>query len=197
MWKIINSPIVIAIIVIAALFCFRAAMKPKLAGEIRAAYNELNSIIQDGSSDAEKSKAIQQFAQEIGTQIRMGLSEGFKSDNPQKQDKDKVYAAVKQKIDITGIKSVQSEWPTHEKIIFMLRNNSDKAISNLRLNYEYYKKGEMIDCRNDWMSEVKILDPNQEIALSQDRTLPKDTNDNSKSDDVKIKITSFDVKQAE
>ncbi len=194
MWKIINSPIVITIIAIAALFIFRATMKPKLASEIRGAYEELNSIIQDGASDAEKTKAIQQFAEEISKQFRAGFSAGFKSTEPEKNDEDKIFAAVKEKLSISGIKLVPTEWQNHEKIIFILKNDSENAISNLILNFEYFKNGEMIDCRNDWINEIKLLEPHQEIALSKSRNLPKEESDAFKSDEVKIKVTSFGLK---
>jgi hypothetical protein len=199
MWKTINSPIVIACIAIAALFIFRATVKPRLATEIRAAYEELNSIVKDGASDAEKSKAIQQFAQEIATQMRAGFSTGFSassSQDNQRKEKDKLYAKTKEKLSISGVKTVPAEWKGHEKTIYMLKNNSNEAVRSLRINYEYYKNGELVDCRNDWVSEVKTLDPNQEIAISHDRTLPEDANE-CKADEVKIKITSFEVQQAD
>lgn len=192
MWKKINSPIVITIIAIAAVFVFKATMKPKLASEIRGAYEELNAIIEDSASDAEKSKAIQTFAQEIATQIREGFAGGFKKEN-----KDKMYVATKQKINISGIKFIKSKWPGREKFIFVVKNNSDKYISSLKLNYEFYKKDELIDCETKWVSQIKILEPNQEIAISGERSLPKEETDNYKSDEVRIKITSFDIKQIE
>jgi hypothetical protein len=192
MWNKINSPIVITIVAITALFVFMAVTKHKLASEIRGAYDELNAIIKDSASDAQKSKAIQKFAQEIGTQIR----EGFAAASPtQKDDKDSLYTAVKPKITVSGIKQVKSPWQGQEKFIFLVKNNSDYSISNLRLNCEFYKQGELIDCENKWVSEIKILDPNQEIALSQQRSLTKDDPNNSKSDELKVKITSFDLKQ--
>lgn len=197
MWKTINSPIVITIIAIAAIFVLRATTKPKLASEIRGAYKELNAIIEDGGSDAEKNKAIQKFAQEMATQLRDGFEEGFKSDNPKKDDKDKVYLAAKQKINISDIKFVKTDWPTNEKVIFVLKNNSDKPINNLKLNYEYYKQGKLIDCRNGWIHEIKILEPNQGIALSDQRGLTKEDPNDYRSDEAKINVTSFDIVQME
>lgn len=195
MWNKINSPIVITIIAIIALFTLRATMKPKLANEIRGAYKELVAITEDGASDAQKSKAIRTFAQEIASQAREGFSAGFKSNDSKLDDKDKVFVETKQKISVFGIKPVKSEWPDHEKVIFVVKNGSDKSIGNIMINYEYYKQGELIDCKNQWSSEIKILDPNQEIAISLDRTLPKEETDNYRSDEVKIKITSFEVKK--
>jgi hypothetical protein len=194
MWKYINSPIVIVILAISALFVFAGTMKPRLANEIRAAYEELNKIIENGASDVEKTKAIQQFAKEVATQMHNGFSDGLKSNTPQKENKDKIFVDTKSKLIISGIKKVKSEWQNGEKVIYSLKNESDKPISNLRVNFEYYKNGELIDCTNDWVSEVKILSPNETIALSHNRQLPKDPNGALNSDEVKISVTSFDVK---
>lgn len=194
MWKTVNSPIVITIIAIAALFVLKATMKPRLASEIRGVYEELSAIVNDGASDAKKSKAIQTFVQEISAQVRDGFSTGFKSTDPKKEDRDKVYLAAKQKIGISSVKIVNAEWPGREKVLFVVTNGSDRCISSLKVNYEFYKNGELVDCKNEWVSAIKLLEPNQEIALSQDRVLPKDAPDNSKSNEVKVKITSFDVK---
>jgi hypothetical protein len=195
MWKIINSPIVIAVIAIAAVFVLKATMKPKLASEIRGLYKELNAIIEDGASDAEKTRAIKEFAQEIATQIREGFSAGFKSDVSQMEDN--IYIATKQKIAISGIKFVKSTWPSREKIMFVLKNNSDKYISSLKLNYEFYRENELVDCKNDWVSQIKILEPGQEIAISHERSLPKEETETYKSDKVNIKVTSFNIKKVE
>ena len=195
MWKAINSPIVIAMIAIAALFVLKATMKPKLASEIRGVYKELNAIIEDGASDAEKSKAIKDFAQEIATQLREGFSAGFKSTDSPIASEEKLYITTKQKIVISGIKAVKSDWPSREKIIFIVKNNSDQYISSLKINFEYYRENELIDRKNAWVSEIKLLEPNQEIALSQDRSLPNEEPEKYKSDKVKIKLTSFDIKK--
>lgn len=201
MWKKINSPIVITIIAIASLFVFKATMKPKLASEIRGAYNELTAILEEGASDMEKNKAIQKLAQEIGTQISEGFSVGFESKDTEKENKDKIYVETKNKIEIRGIKFVEAKWSGRETFIFQIKNNSDKYISNLKFNYEFYKNGELIDCANKWVSSIKILEPNQEIAISENRQFPSDTPKEEygkyRSDEVKIKITSFNIKEIE
>ncbi|MCK5578963.1 MAG: hypothetical protein KAI63_05520 [Planctomycetes bacterium] len=199
MWKTINSPIVIAIIIIASLFILKSQMKPTLATEIRGVYKELNAILKDGATDAEKNKAIQKFAQEIAKQIKEGFSAGFKSGEDKKEDKDKIYIETKKKIKINGIKFVKAKWKGREAFIFVIKNNSDKYIKSLKLNYEFYKNGELIDSENKWISNIKILEPNQGVAHSADRQFPQGTKeeeyDNYKSDEVRIQITSFDIKE--
>jgi hypothetical protein len=195
MWNKINSPIVITIIAIVSLFVLQRTNKLKLAAEVRGVYEELTGIIEDGSSDAQKSKAIQQFAQEIAAQMRAGFSAGMKSSNPKSMDKDKQFIETKKQIEVSGIKYVQSQWPQREKIIYKVKNNSDKYVNQLKLNFEFYKQGELIDCENTWIHEIKLLEPGQEIALNKDRQLPKEETEKFKSDDTKIIITSFTIKE--
>ena len=200
MWQKMNSPIVITVIAISALFIFRASTKPNIAREIRGVYNELIAIVEDGASDAEKTRALQQFTQEIATQIRQGFQAGFASDSDGK-NKDKVYLQTKAKIEIHGVKSVQSNWPGREQFIFTIRNISDQHIGTIKLNYEFYKGGELINVENKWISEIKILGPGEEFAMSAERSYPqgvqKEAYDLYKSDEVQIKVTSFDIKNVE
>lgn len=195
MWKKINSPIVITAIVIVSLFIFSVSMKGRLASEIRNAYEELNEIIEDSASDAEKTKAIQEFTQEIGTQIRAGFSAGFESN---KKKPTETFLETKKNIEIKNIKYVESEWEGHESLIYTIENNSDQNIGSLRLNIEYYRDGKLIDCKSKWVNEIKILEPEREVAIKTNRKIPKkDTKEEQekfKSDKVKIIVTSFDIK---
>ena len=175
-------------------------MKPKLATEIRGAYKELNNILQEGTSDAEKNKAIQKFAQEIATQIKEGFSAGFKSnEKDNKENPDAIFLKAKKNIEIKNIKYIEPKWSGNENIIYSIKNNSNQNIGSIKLNFEYYKNGELIDCENKWISEIKILEPNQEIALSVSRKLPKketeEEQEQYKSDEIKIIVTGFDIKK--
>lgn len=87
-------------------------MKPKLASEIRGAYEELNAILEDGASDVHKTKVIQAFAKELSTQMRAG----FKLNNA--TDETEAYLETKNKIKIGSIKFVKAKWPSHETFIF-------------------------------------------------------------------------------
>lgn len=199
MWNKINSPIVITIIAIASLFVLKATMKPKLATEIRGAYNELTAIVEDGTSDAEKSKAIQKLIEEIGSQIRTGLSNVFESKDANKNEKNpyKIYLDTKRKVVISDIKYIDAKWKGRENFIFKVKNNSEKYIRSLRLNYEFYRDGELIDVENKWISGIKILEPNQEVIIKGERSYPQGTKDEDikkyKSTEVRITVMSFNV----
>ncbi|ARN55758.1 hypothetical protein [Sedimentisphaera salicampi] len=198
MWKIINSPIVITIIVIAAAFIFKASAQPKLASEIRAAYDEINAILEEGATEAEKTKAIQQFAEQVGSQLSEGFSSGFGGGNLEKKiEENKAFIKARNNLSISGIKYAESQFNRREKVIFKLKNNGKKALTRLKLNFEFYKDDKLIDCENVWINEVNLLEPGSEIALNQTRSLPKENQKEHKSDEVIIKVTSFDIEKIE
>ena len=203
MWEKINSPIIVAVVVIIALFVLKNMEKPTLATEMRGAYEEFNAILEDSSSDAEKTKAIQQFATEVGTQIREGFQAGFS--NPVGEDgkpipsKDKLFLEAKTHIVISEFKFVPAKWGGRDEFIYRVTNKSEHHISQLRLNLEYYKDGELVDVKNKWISEIKILPPGESIAMRGDHSYPNGTKpedyDQFKVDDVKLLVTSFDIKE--
>ena len=131
--KILNSPILITILVIIAAFVLKSQIKTGLASEIRGVYDEIISIAEDASSDAQKTKAIQDFAEQIGTQVRSGFSIGFSSKNGEIKDKDAVFLEAKKKIQVTDVKEVQSEWPGRQSTIFKIKNNSEYQIKKSEL----------------------------------------------------------------
>jgi len=59
MWRILNSPIVIAILIVIALFSYDQLKKNKAANEIRAVYEELISISEDAKDDLERKKLVE------------------------------------------------------------------------------------------------------------------------------------------
>ena len=131
--KILNSPILITILVIIAAFVLKSQIKTGLASEIRGAYDEIISIAEDASSDAQKTKAIQDFAEQIGTQVRSGFSIGFSSKNGEIKDKDAVFLEAKKKIQVTDVKEVHSEWPGRQSTMFKIKNNSEYQIKKSEL----------------------------------------------------------------
>jgi len=193
MWNKMNSPIVIATLAIASLFVLRLTWKPRLASEIRGAYQELMHILEESASDMEKNEAIRRFVQEMAAQAREGFAQGFGQD----KNEDKVYLDTRSNIQIKGLKFVKSQWPNREKLIFVVANKSDKYIGTLRLSYEFYREGTLIDCDDEWISQVKILEPGQEVAISGNRSLPKDQAADHTSDEVRVKVISFDIKHVQ
>jgi hypothetical protein len=195
--KIVNSPIFIAIFVIASLFLMKSQMKPTIATEIQAAYEEIIRIAEEGGSDVEKTKAIQGFAKEIATQLKSGFKMGFSSgDKDKKESNEEKFVRLRAQVLIEELKEVASDSENAQSFIFKVTNGSDTGIKQLRINYEYYKDGKLIDVSNGWVSEVKVLDSMDSVSLKESRRLPRKIGeediDKNLFDEVKVIVTSFE-----
>ena len=198
MTKIINTPIFIALFVVASLFILKAQTKPKMASEIRGAYNELISIAEEAGTDGEKSKAIQAFAEEIATQIREGFKAGF--DSPEKDKKESAeekFLRLKSQIALSEPEITPSSQKNLQSFIYRITNHMDVPIKQIRVNYEYYRGDSLIDVENKWISEVKALAPEESIAIKGTRFLhgyqTDEELDAMKYDRVVLTVTGFET----
>ena len=198
MTKIINTPIFIALFVVASLFILKAQTKPKMASEIRGAYNELISIAEEAGTDGEKSKAIQAFAEEIATQIREGFKAGF--DSPEKDKKESAeekFLRLKGQISVSEPEITPSSQKNLQSFIYRITNHMDVPIKQIRVNYEYYRGDSLIDVENKWISEVKALAPEESIAIKGKRFLQGYQTDEEldamKYDRVVLTVTGFET----
>jgi|GEM_PF-2107696 len=196
--KILNSPLFIAILAIAALFILKAQIKPTLANEIRGAYDELIAIAEEAGSDAEKTKAIQDFSKQIASQLKTGFSAGFSS-GKEEESREQKFLKAKRQVEISGIKEVPSQWNGQQATLFTITNASALPISQLKLNFHFYKNGALIDAKNEWINEIKVLDTGESLAITKNRALPNQLSDEEKTalahDKVEIIVTAFEIVQ--
>lgn len=190
--KTINSPIVITIIVIISAFILKSQSKPNFEG----AYEQLISIAEDAGSDPEKTKVIQKFAEQIASRLKVGFSRGFSSDD-ESENRDEKFLRVKKNINVTDVKEIQSEWQGRQSTMFRVENKSKYPITQIRVNLEFYKNGELIDVKNEHLHEIKVLDSGESFTAKKDRKTPNQLSDAEKKefafDDVKVAITSFHI----
>jgi hypothetical protein len=196
--KIINSPIVIAIFAVVSLFILRAQTKPKLASEIRGAYEELINIAEEAGSDGEKSKAIQAFAEEISTQLREGFQAGFKSpEQEKKESREEKYLRMKELVVLSVPTTVKSAQKNTQTFMYQIINNADIPIKQVKINYEYYRGDSLIDVENKWISEIKALAAGDSIAIKGQRYLRGYETDEElealKYDRIVLSVTDFDT----
>ena len=196
--KIINSPIVITIIVIIAAFVIKSQMKAHLGSEIRGAYEEIISIAEDASSDVEKTKAIQDFAQQISTQLRAGFSSGFSpNEEDGEESKESKFLRTKTGVKLGGIKEVPSQFSGRQSFIFSISNGSDYAVKSIMVNFDYYRDGVLIDTTNERLNEIEILDLGERVNLKEDRSILNKLSEEEQIaftfDQVKASITSFRI----
>ena len=196
--KIINSPIVITIIIIISAFVLKTQMKTDLALEIRGAYDEIISIAEDAGSDTGKTRAIQDFAEQIALQLKQGFSAGFSSNRDENgESPDEKFLRIKKNVHVTEVRQVQSEWPGKQSILFRVENKSEYPIKQIRVNLEFYKGGKLFDVKNEWLNEVTVLDTDEIFTAKKDRNIPNQLTEEEKAeftfDEVKVFVTSFHI----
>lgn len=193
--KVINSPIAITLIVIVAAFVLAKQNKAHLAGEIQATYDTLVAIAADATSDAEKTKAVQNLAEQLANQIKVGFSIGWNS--TQESDKKFSFLEVRKQIKIENLKEIPTQWETRQSVILTLKNESDYPIEHINLNLDYYKDGILIDTKHKSLHGIKILAPGEATSVKEERSFPKRDNPEEMEalifDSVKASITSFNI----
>lgn len=199
LWNFINSPFIISLLIITSLYIFVSPFQtPKLAKEIRGAYEELNSVLKDASTEAEKTKIIKKFVEEIARQIKDGFQQIFKSNDPSAPkafDKVNIYLNTKKNIVISDLNITESD-DRSETFIYKIKNNSDQYLDSIHMDYEFYKNDKLIDLQEDWLNKIKYLEPEQEIAMKTTRWYSDKSEKNKdllKSDQIIIVLSSFSI----
>jgi hypothetical protein len=195
MKQIINSPIVITIIVIIAAFVLKSQSDFKLGSEMRGAYDALIDIAEDASSDEDKTKAIQDFAEQIASQLKEGFSAGFASGDDDKESREAKFLRTLENVQVTEIREIPSEWKGRQTVLFKIENNSEYPLSQIKVNLEYYRDGELIDVKNESLHEIKVLDAGKSFTAKEDRNMPNHLTEEEKAthpyDEVRVSVTSF------
>ena len=192
-WKFSNSPIVVAIVLIASAFVLVKSANPKGAQEIRGVYDELTKIMEE-SSEGEKKLVVQNFIAELGSQISEGFSAAFKGNKEEEKRKLREFVDTRKKIRVIDIKRIKSQWPGRENYIFTIKNESERIIGNLKLNYRFQNDDVLVDAENKWINEIQALEPNEEVALKVDRTLPQDASEKVISNQLTVSVISLEIK---
>ena len=158
MWKIVNSPIVIAAILILAFFSYTHFSKGTRASEIRSAYEELLAITEDAKHDLEKKELIKGFVVEAGDQIKEAFSLFNNDEDRQKEaEENKIYFETKKLVEVTPPKIVEKKRfsETERYIIYKVANLSNKHLNKIAHTVEFYQGEELVYVRDEW-GNVKL-----------------------------------------
>jgi hypothetical protein len=135
--------------------------------------------------------------QNVATGITGALKKGFSSGSDKQTDQTLEFLNCKKKVELRDVKLVESGQKGMEKYVFKIINHSDQYLNQIRVNFSFYdEKGELLDVTNKWISEIKVLEPGQEIVLSDNRWLrkPKDSEEyQGQGSSIKGQITSFEI----
>ena len=167
MWKILNSPFVIAAILVVTFIAFTHFGNERTAREIRAAYNELLAISEDAKNDLEKKELIKGFVVEAGDQIKEAFSLFNNDEDRQKEaEENKIYFETKKLVEVTPPKIVEKKRfsETERYIIYKVANLSNKHLNKIAHTVEFYQGEELVYVRDEW-GNVKLA-PGESMAYS-------------------------------
>ena len=163
MWKFINSPIAVAIVVLVCLpltMTFSGKMFAK--GYVKESVKEISDILFG------KAKETNTVVREIIEAFTNPFSDLENKGNKKKLEKLK----LKENILISDIKFAQSSWKTKERVIGKITNNTKYVIETNTVIVSYFNnKGELIDTTSGSLHDVEGLNPGQSISFEVERDI--------------------------
>jgi hypothetical protein len=181
MWKIINSPIVITVIAIVAIFSYGQFRKNIVSSEIRGVYEELVSIGEDAKDDLERKKLIESFVAEAAKQVSDGFgsfSLGNEDEAKKRAEKNKHYFQVKKQIKVSEPRVVENKQYSNvqKTVLYKITNGSGEHLEKIAHTIELYNDNQLVLLKEEW-GQTKLA-PGESRAFSysvQDKDLVFDT----------------------
>lgn len=192
-WKFLNSRIGSALIFLAGFAAITIIVSTVMfsigVGWINGNLSKLSEKANDPNSYA--------VVQNIASGISGALKKGFLSGSDSQADQTLEFLDCKKNVKLLDVKMTNSSQKGLEKYLFRIVNNSDRCISQIKVNFTFYNdNGELLDATNKWISEIKVLEPGQEIVLSDNRWLRKSKDSEEyegRSSSIKVQIVSFEI----
>ena len=195
--ELFKHPILIVIIGVTYFFVLQSYIpETKAKNEIRAAYQELQAISKE-LAESEEPGHIKGVIQNFSSQVVDGFKSGFKSDNSGLIK----FNEAKSNINLSDIKKAKSSWKSKEKIIGKITNNSKYSVAQIKINFSSFSQdGKLIDVNNKWLSDIKILNPNESAFFEIERSLGEHSasEEELKSNEsytYELNIMGFEVKE--
>lgn len=155
--------IIIALSILAVAFLSRQSG----ATQVRSILNEIESASQ--AKDADGKSQVERIASSFVRSTTQGVKSGFEGD---KGEVAKEALAVIDKIDIREVKIVESQFKGKERVIGIVRNNSDKVVQNIQLNIIFRNSaGALMDVSSSFSRINGTLKPAAEIGFETDRSI--------------------------
>lgn len=201
-WTVANRPIVVLIVGLTAWpfvssYAASRAARQNVGGVARGIRDAIDEL-----SDAELHGEFKRIASGIVSQITEGfqaaLSQSFggSSDRP---DPIEEFRQLAKSITISDIGRTTSQFKGRESWVAKVKNGTAHPLHQVHVAASFYRSdGTLVDAVRKWVSEIKVLEPGQEVAFRLDRTLGS-MNDDPKefesfvADRVEMQIGSFMV----
>ena len=201
-WTFVNRPIVILIV------GFTAWPFVSSYGATRAARQNVGGMARgirdaiDELSDAEVHGELKRIASGIVSQIAQGVQAGLRQSfngSSGKPDPAEEFRQLVGSIIVSDVSKTRPQHQGRESWLAKVRNETGQPLKQLSLNVAFYRNdGKLVDAMNKWISEIKVLEPEQEIAFRLDRSVG-DINADPKeyesfvADRLDIQVANFSV----
>ena len=67
-----------------------------------------------------------------------------------------------------------SQYNGRQSVLFSVKNESEFPIKSIKVNFDYFRAGELIDTKNEWLNKIEVLDAGESINLKKDRSISND-----------------------
>ncbi len=109
------------------------------------------------------------------------------------------FLRVKEAVTIEDMKEIPSQWDGRQAVLFSINNQSEYALTQIRVNLQYYKNGELIDANNKHLHEVRVLGSGDRVSIKEERSISNNLTDAEKEafmfDEVQAVVTSFRINE--
>jgi len=154
-----------ALIIAAAIIIAGVSLKP--ASPVKTFLADLETAAQTKDADGKTSlnRILEGFAASASSSIQAGFDSG-------QNEKAKTNLAVIEKLQVTDVKIVAGSQKTQERVIGIVRNNSDQTISGVNFNTIYRDAdGQLIDVGASFSQLKGTLKPGAELGFEIRRDL--------------------------
>lgn len=192
-WKALNSPFVITLLILVSAFAALQVRKNVVAGEIRGVYDELMEILAE-SSDADRQMVVRDFVQELSGEVIGGFKDAFQSDSNEEKEELKKMIDLRRHLRTSNPTNVPQSWGGKEAYVFELTNDSDVPVGSISLNYSFLREDKLIDAETENIREIEVLMPGESISLKAERDFDDESEQPTISDRMEITVLSLKTK---
>ena len=162
-----NNNIIPALIIGIAIVGTSVLPKITASHTIDNALDQLERSVE--TKDKSGSTRIERIIKGISKSVSTGFKSSFEGD---RNETDIKKIAIKDKITISQVKVVHGRMKTEEKIIGIIKNESDKDIADVSFNVAFKdKNGILLDVNATFASVRGTLKPGQELGFEVQRQL--------------------------
>lgn len=156
-----------ALIIALAIVSVALLSRQSGAAQVRNVLTEIEQAVQ--ARDEEGKSQIERISYELTRSVSQGAKSGFQGDEP--KENAHVSDLIDQ-IEIRELKIAPSQFKSKERVIGILRNNSDQTLENIQLNVIFKDSaGTLVDVSTSFAQVKGVIKPGAEVGFEVDRSI--------------------------